>query len=218
MNEILETQEVPEGTAPEMATPAKKKRVTVGDVDTKLKELDSFLDEDVIPAIDQLEIQMQASEERTAKHNDTLLSDVKTRLDIIDKSMQILSDNQSTLMKQHLERDARMEEIEDMLMAHETDARDRKESAEHTELEFAQPPSPHARQRATAGDIETVASVCLTMTDILTICRALKEAPDLDDQDKIRILNIACKTAGEMMTHGMLIRAGISATEAAGGR
>jgi len=196
MNEVPETQEVPEGMAPEMAAPAKKKRVTVGDVDTKLKELDSFLDEEVITAIDQLEARMEALEIATGALADALrkygegIALWGTRMEECEDSTHKLLDSWTAFQR----------------------------TPPEPELEFAKPPEQPAGGQVTAGDIEMVASVCLTMNDVLTICRALKEAPDLDDQDKIRILNIACKTAGVEDTVGLRIRAGISATESAARR
>ena len=103
----------------------------------------------------------------------------------------------------------RMEEIEDMLMSSTLDTRDREESAEHQELEFAPPPTPTPTQPAQAGDIAMIANVCLTMNDVLMICRALKKSPTLSDMDKTAILNIACNSADVPPTYGMQVRAGV---------
>lgn len=192
MKEALETQEVPEGMASEMAEPVKKKRVTVADLQEKLQTLDTFLDEAIIPAINQLEVRMEESEKRTAKHNDTLLSDVKIRLDTLETATGSLAD---------------------MLRSYRM-AKPPEEEITEPELEFAKPPERPPTSPPTAGDIEMVAGVCLTMSDVLVICRALKEMSDLPDQEKIRILNIACRAAGVDDTQGLRIRAGIT-TQAA---
>jgi hypothetical protein len=77
------------------------------------------------------------------------------------------------------------------------------------ELEFAQPPAHPEPVTATKGDIESVASVCQSLTDVLMVCRALKAVPNMTDEDRLYILQVACRMAGEPITNGIKIRAGI---------
>jgi len=214
MNEPLETQEAPEGMAPEMAEPVKKKRVTVADLQ---KEIDQIR-EDPIPKLaewcGELDARLEALEERTAKHSATLLSDVKTRLDVLDKSTPILSDNQATLLKTHIQMQDDLNVIAENVSLMQDAIIALQEIPEHTELEFATPPAQPAGRQPLISDIEKVASVCLTMNDVLMICRALKETAGWEDWEKIAILNIACKAAGVDDAISLRIRAGISTTQA----
>jgi len=224
----------------ETQKPEKKKRVTVAELQKEIEELQTNVLSEMAPWCGELDARLEALEERTAKHNDTLLSDVKTRLDMLDKSMSILSDNQAVLLKQHLEHEERIDEVltagEAMTSAFEKlheipavpeiefDVRPEPPAGGQSQaydvgsLRKSYPPAQPAGGQVTADDIATVACVCLTMNDVLMICRALKEAEHIPDQEKIWILNVACRAAGVSDTPGLRIRAGISATEAAGGR
>jgi len=77
------------------------------------------------------------------------------------------------------------------------------------ELVFAQPPPQTAGGQTHKGDIEAVASVCNSTSDVLMICRALKAAQDLTDEDRNYILQVAGRASGVPLTGGIYIRAGV---------
>lgn len=77
------------------------------------------------------------------------------------------------------------------------------------EIEFAQPPVQTAGGTDDISAIAIVASVCQTMTDVLTITRALKEVPELTDAERKEILYIASRASGVVITPGLQIRAGV---------
>jgi phosphoribulokinase len=157
---------------------------------------------------------MESLEATTAKHNATLLSDVKGRLDIIDS---IGLENLPSFISDTTERFQKLEEatatltiavrslIEDVATTPQPAA---------TEIEFAKPPAAIPDSPVQTADIAAVASACLTMNDVLMICRALRDSPDTELMDKNEILNIACRSAGVEVTHGLQIRAGVHDTGA----
>jgi len=171
---------------------AKAKRPTVAGLKKELDELKADIDNDILGWLGELAIRLEKTEEGTAKHNEALLSDVKMRLDILDQAVMRLSDALPTI-------GTAIAELQ---------------QPPETEIEFAQPPQPTAGGQVWGSDIEAVASTCLTMNDVLMICRALKDAPEIPDKDKTQILNTACRSSGVILTPGLQIRAGVKFTGA----
>ena len=88
--------------------PAKKKRITVADLEKQLdglqtqitqglnpaytdlrkdlQEVEKVIGEDILEKLADLEVRIETLEKGTAAHNKTLLSDIKTRLDILEKA------------------------------------------------------------------------------------------------------------------------------------
>jgi len=193
MNGVPETLEVPEGMAPEMEVPAKKKRTTVAELQTVLTDMETFLDEGIIPAIDAHEAMLQELKDAPTKLQPAAAPDINARMDTLESALVQLAREIKTLWE---------------------GTPDIPEPPE-PEIQFDRRPEPPIRWELQAANLATVASVCLTMNDVLMICRAMKKAPDIPDKDKIHILNIACRTAGMDDTIGLRIRAGISATKEA---
>jgi len=209
MSENDITQTVLEGMAPEMAEPAKKKRVTVAELQKEIEELQTNVLSEMAPWCGELDARLDKIEDANAQTPIIETPMLEARLEAIEKSMPILSDNQAVLLKQHLEHEERLNQQHDADLELQYQIENLTKIPEPTELEFAKPPSPHARSTPTAGDIESVACVCQTMADVLMICRALKDAVGISDQDKIHILNLACKAAGIDDALGLRIRAGV---------
>jgi len=188
------------------------------DINARLDMLESTIGSGELQLRLGAEMRIEALEERTAKHNDTLLSDVKTRLDVLGEVTRDLADTMGKAAEWMKFCNNRFDEAEGSIRSLQTANADLPVQEEIAGIEFDVRPEPQAGGQAAADDIETVAGVCLTMNDVLMICRALKGSPEIPDQEKIRILNIACKAAGVPDAIGLRIRAGISTTEAAGGR
>jgi len=218
MNKPLGTQTVMEAVSPEPPIQERKKRTTVADLEKDLNEIRTDSLAGLLNWCGELDARLDKLDGNTPGNMPTIVADLNDRLDMLESTVG------SGELQLRLGAEQRIEALEtatgalaDALRSHIEEAANPLQELK-PELEFATPPAQPAGGRATAGDIEAVASVCLTMNDVLTICRALKDMPDLPDQEKIRILNLACRTAGVPDTQGLRIRAGISATEAAGGR
>jgi len=57
--------------------------------------------------------------------------------------------------------------------------------------------------------LETIADSCIVMNDILLLCKAMKKVPELTDQTRIALLDLAGRRAGIQITPGMQVRAGV---------
>lgn len=57
--------------------------------------------------------------------------------------------------------------------------------------------------------LETIADSCIVMNDILLLCKAMKKVPELTDQTRIALLDLAGRRAGIEIQPGMQVRAGI---------
>jgi len=57
--------------------------------------------------------------------------------------------------------------------------------------------------------LETIADSCIVMNDILLLCKAMKKVPELSDQTRIALLDLAGRRAGIEITPGMHVRAGV---------
>jgi|LGOV01.1.fsa_nt_gb hypothetical protein len=177
---------------PPQIAPPKKKRVTVAELNKAIDEIRDVQFPETFEWLGGIDIRLTQVEERTAKHNEALLSDVKTRLDILDTAVMGLSDALPILGKA----------IAELRQPPET------------ELEFAQPPPQPAGGQTSKRDLEAVASVCNSTSDVLMICRALKAAQDLTDEDRKYILQVAGRASGVPLTGGIYIRAGMQYVEA----
>jgi hypothetical protein len=193
---------------------AKPKRQTVAGLKKDLEDMESYIENEILAWLGELAVRLEGLETTTATHNSVLLGDVKTRLDNQDAAIGALADALRTCGEGIADWGSRMEECEDSITSLQTANVDIQESAEHTELEFAQPPVQMAGGTADISDIGVVASVCQTMTDVLTITRALKEVPELTDAERNEILYIAGRASGVVITPGLQIRAGVKFTGA----
>lgn len=211
--------------------PPKQKRPTVASVKKDVSDLESYIENDVLAWCGQLDVRIEKLEERSVKHNETLLSDVEMRIEAIEAATGALADAVRKYGEGIALWNARMEECEDLISELQRTWTTSQETLPGQELEFAQPPEQTAGGQAREGDIGSlkqtyppqqmaggqintsdiaaVAGVCLNMTDVLMICRALKESPKLTDQERNDILNIACKSSGVIIVPGLQIRAGM---------
>lgn len=215
--------------------PPKQKRPTVASVKKDVSDLESYIENDVLAWCGQLDVRIEKLEERSVKHNETLLSDVEMRIEAIEAATGALADAVRKYGEGIALWNARMEECEDLISELQRTWTTSQETLPGQELEFAQPPEQTAGGQAREGDIGSlkqtyppqqmaggqintsdiaaVAGVCLNMTDVLMICRALKESPKLTDQERNDILNIACKSSGVIIVPGLQIRAGMNSPE-----
>jgi len=209
-NIVTETP-VPEAQEPEKKEP--KKRTTITSLKGDFKTLESFMDEEIIPAIEliedrlnsvieklkqtpimetpMLEQRLQRLEESTTMHNDTLLSDVKARLEMQD-DLNVIINNTSTM--------------QDAIIAlQETETAEPSEP--RTMAELIQPETTRTER------IADLAKACISMSDALLICRYLKADPNIPEEERIEILHIACQRAGVPVSAGMKARAGVKYME-----
>jgi uncharacterized coiled-coil protein SlyX len=207
----LPVQAAEAGTPP---APPVRRRITTAQVKKELDALKSDIEKDVLDWLGNLDTRMESLEATTAKHNATLLSDVKVRLDVLDKAIAILQSNQSELMKAYTEQQQTIDAVTGSVNTIHDAVIELSEQPAATEIEFAKPPAAIPDSPVQTADIAAVASACLTMNDVLMICRALRDSPDTELMDKNEILNIACRSAGVEVTHGLQIRAGVHDTGA----
>lgn len=172
--------------------PPVRKRLTVADLKKELDELKADVDESVIGWLGELAVRLETLETTTATLNRTLLGDVKTRLDTTETGIGRLSDALRSLLEE---------------------ATDQQQPPEH-EIEFAQPPQQRAGGTVDVSGIAAIANVCLSMVDVLMVTRALKEVPELSDDERNEILDIACRSSGVIIAPGLQIRAGVMNVEA----
>jgi len=207
-----------------------------GELDTRLDKLDGDTPGNMPTIVADLNARLETLEAGPLSDRADVAADINARLDMLESTigsgeLQLrLGAEQRIEVLGEVTRDLadtmgkaaewmkfcnnRFDEAEGSIRSLQTAAVDLQETLPEPELEFAKPPEQPASWQANISDIMTVASVCLTMNDVLTVCRALKESPDSSDQDKIQILNIACRAAGVPDTQGLRIRAGISSTQA----
>lgn len=213
----LETQEVEEskgeGAQATQATPAAEppvqKRATVASVKGELDALRRDVEGDVLAWLGQLDVRLEEVELRTAAHNAALLGDVKTRLEIIEAESLSGRENVTAEMTARLEAvEGGIGTLADVMRSHITDTEGLPQSPAAA-AGFAAPPEQPAGETTRTEDIEAMANVCQTMTDVLLVCRYLKNDPDLTDADRNRILSAATRAANVPITQGLQIRAGV---------
>jgi len=192
----------------------KKKRVTVAGLKKDIDDLRSDIEKDVLDWLGNLDTRLESLEATTAKHNDTLLSDVKTRLDTLER---FRTEDLPTVQTHTTERIKAMEAaigaLADAFRSYIAEPAAQLQPAA-AEIGFAKPPAEPSRHEVQEADLSAVAAVCLNMNDVLMITRALADAKHLRTMDKNGILSTACKAAGIQVTHGLQIRAGVFANEA----
>jgi len=171
---------------------AKPKRPTVARLKKDMDDLESYIENEVLAWLGELATRLE-----------------KVELELIPQSKQGAKFVWDKLDNQ----DAAIGALANALRSHiEKAAATPPEPAQ--ELEFAQPTQQMAGGSIAKGDIEAVAQVAQSMTDVLMICRALKAMPDLTDDDRLYLLQVACRMAGEQVTGGLQIRAGMRNVEA----
>lgn len=216
-NEILETQEVEESTDGQIEipedipeeTPTVAKRATVASVKKELDTLKQDVEGDVLQWLGQLDVRLEEVEKRTAAHNGALLGDVKTRLEILER------EEQKTIIEVADDVAARINALEEasstltgILRSHLTDTGGQPPAAAAAAGPTMAPTQPRVA-RGRVENLETIAAVAQTMNDVLMICRGLQRDDTISDEDRIRIVNVACDRAGVPMTQGLQIRAGV---------
>jgi len=211
--------------------PPVRRRITTAQLKKDLDDLESYIENEVLAWCGQLDSRLDKIEHEEEPRTTQALAYLQTQVDALDKSMEILSGNNSALMKSYLALQEEMEQttspeataditnrLDTLEMATRVLAdaiRDAVESAEPAtpaepaRREFDKQPIPMPELQAQPGDIAAVASVCVSMNDVLMITRALKESRSLSDMERNEILNIACQSADVQVTHGLQIRAGV---------
>lgn len=213
----LETQEVEEGQGEEIqaeeeapaATPQVQKRTTVAELKRELDAIKQNVETDVLEWLGSLDVRLENIEERTATHNEALLGDVKARLEIIEKGSLSDRGNVAADIAARLDtQEGAIGTLVDVLRSHIDESDATKRSPADT-AGFATPPDRTRDEQTRIEDIQAMANVCQTMTDVLMICRYLKNDPELTDEERNKMLEIAAGQAGVPITHGLQIRAGI---------
>jgi hypothetical protein len=171
---------------------AKKKRVTIADLQKDINDIEELLSERIPEILAAHQNRLDKLEEGSLTDRADVAADIAARLDNMDAAIGALA----TALRSHIEEPA---------------ATPPEPAAE---IEFAQPPQTTAGGTADISDIGVVAAVCQTMTDVLTITRALKEVPELTDAERKEILYIAGRASGVIITPGLQIRAGVKFTGA----
>lgn len=188
---------------------ARKKRVTVADLMKLINELEELINTDIFNWMEKLDTRTNHLETLSNEMHPDFPKGVTSRLDKIES---VGLENLPSFISDSTERFQKLEyavgAMADIMQTQIHEAESQQPAAAQ-EIEFAKPPEPPAAVSIRAGDIEAVASVCLTMNDVLMITRALKDSPNLANVDKIAILDTACTAAGIDNSHGLQIRAGV---------
>ena len=166
---------------------AKKKRITVAELNKAIDNIKNVEIPETRDWLGELDARLDKVEHELIPQSKQGAKSVWDKLDNLDAAIGALA----SALRSHLE-DVAPTQPEPEL-----------------ELEFAQPPQQPAGGSITKGDIEAVAQVAQSMTDVLMICRALKAMPDIADEDRLYLLQVACRMAGEQVTGGLQIRAGM---------
>ena len=206
-----QVQSAEAGTLP---PPPVRKRLTVADLKKELDELKADVDDSVLGWLGELAVRLDKLEQVPIQDIVDVASDINARLKKLEEGSNPDRQNVAEDIADRLDNyDAAIGARADALTDHIKDSAATPQPQE-TEIEFAQPPQQTVDRQARAGDIISVASVCLTMGDVLTVCRALKADIGVSDQERNEILNIACLSSGVILTPGLQIRAGVKLTGA----
>jgi hypothetical protein len=258
MAEETITQELPVPEAQEPKEQKPRKRATIASLGADFKTLESFMDEEIIPAIeliedrvnkliagikqtplvetpmlqarlealeaggqrtvievaDNVEARIQALESVGLENLPSFISDTTERLDMLDKSTEILHGNQAALMKVHLQMQ------EDLNVTISSVNTIHNAVVEMQEAETEEAPEPHVMtdwikpEPTRTEHVASLAKVCVSMSDVLLICRYLKADPEMAEEERIEILHVACQRAGVPVSAGMKARAGVKFIEA----
>lgn len=235
MNEVLETQEAPEPEAQEPKEQKPRKRTTITSLKADFKTLESFMDEEIIPAIEliedrvnkiiagakqtplvetpMLEARLQELENAPTSLSPSFVPDINARMETLEASTEILAGNQATMTKVHLQMQEDLNVIANNTNLMQ-DAIIALQEAETTEA-----PEPHTLEDwikpepAKTGHIENMARACVSMSDVLMICRYLKANPEIPEEERIEAVHTACQQAGVPVSAGMKARAGVKFIE-----
>ena len=159
----------------------------VSDIIPRLNALEKFQTNDLQIMLDRLGHRLNTLEQLPIQDIAFVTSDIDNKIDNQNAAIGALAN----ALRSHLEDVAPTQPEQEL------------------ELEFAQPPQQPMSIQVTKGDIETVAQVAQSMGDVLMIWRALKAKADLADEDRLYLLQVACKMADEQVTGGLQIRAGM---------
>lgn len=215
--EKQETQVVPEDPEEEIKTAAvaavpeqvTQKRATVASVKREIDGLRNDVETDVLDWLGNLDVRLEAMEKRTAQHNKALLGDVKARLERIETGT--LADRENVAADINNRVKAAEVAIGTLAVTMRS-LIDEPEAVQRSPADaagFAAPPDRTQDEKTRIEDIQTMANVCQTMTDVLMICRYLKNDPELTDEERIRVLEMAAGQAVVPITQGLQIRAGV---------
>lgn len=214
MNEALQTPETP---APEAQEPEKKapiKRDTIASVRADFKTLESFMDEEIIPAIELIEDRVNKiieglkqtptgetpiPEAKLQEHNN--LIDINTRQ--IERTARIQEQMQEDLNTIIPGMNIMQDAIVNLQEA---------ETAEEPSTSHLMSDTPTFQDRE--NDIRHLANLSISMSDVLLICRFLKAETKISEEVRIETLHVACQRAGVPVSAGMKARAGVKFVEA----
>lgn len=216
---------------PETAAAADVKKLTMKGLKLELNDLSGFIEDDVLGKLVELanaieahnkafvivsnnldaiqqSVDLIATAHKEANTLDTL-TEMATDINALQEAQGVLSRNQTLLqegmfilsgdvMKANpptpapplVTMDAPEEIIEQIP----------EEIPEPEEIQFGTPQHPV---------LEAIADSCIVMNDILLLCKAMKKVPELVDQSRIALLDLAGRRAGIQITPGMQIRAGV---------
>jgi hypothetical protein len=187
----------------------KKHRITVAELNKAINNIQDVKFPETLEWLGELATRLDTLEQEEEPRTRQALAYLKTRLDSLDKGSLPDRQNVAEDIADKLDnQDAAIGALADALRSHIKEMAAAPQPAE-TETEFAKPPEQTAGGQASGSAIEAVASVCLNMTDVLMITRALKEIPELTDAKRKEILRIACISSGVINTPGLQIRAGV---------
>ena len=214
----------------------KQKRVTTAQLQKELNDIKTDLDEGALSWLGELDSRLNHLEAKMNDVPNTFAADITARIEALEKgsladacdawgkidsrleAMENATGALADAMRQISEGAAlwgvRMEECEDSINDMRTNRVIPDAAPMKPVIEFAKPPESIEATQPVMSELAAVADICLTMNDILMITRALKAAGELDDAGRMHVLRIACGRAGETMTPGLQIRAGIKYVEA----
>jgi len=192
----------------EKATEPKTTRATA-DLKKQIDVIEEILNDNILQWLRNHDEQIGALEDAPTKLQPSFVPDINARMEAIENATGTLAG----AVRQIAEGDAlwelRLEAAEEAIASLRAAPARLAEVSAPSEIEFAKPPEIIEEAQTQLYDLAAVADICLTMNDILMITRALKDAGDLSDGDRITILQVACRRAGEAMTPGLQIRAGV---------
>lgn len=214
MNEALQTPETP---APEAQEPEKKapaKRDTIASLRADFKTLESFMDEEIIPAIELIEDRLNkviAAIKETPIVEAPML---KERLqDMADRAeYQRDTTEKIVVIQTQMQDDLNVIANNTNLMQDAIIGLQEAETAEEPSAPHLMSDTPTFQDQT--NDIRHLANLAVSMSDVLLICRFLKADSTIPEEDRIEILHVACQRAGVPISAGMKARAGVKFVEA----
>lgn len=230
----LSDSPAPEAQEPEKTAP--KKRTTITSLKADFKTLESFMDEEIIPAIEliedrvnkliagmkqtplvetpMLEARLEALEAGGQRTVVEVANSVEMRLHTLEEEIPTLAGNQELFVKVHKQMQ------EDINVIAENNSLMQDAIIALQEGETTEAPEPRTMddwikpEPAKTGHIENMARACVSMSDVLMICRYLKANPEIPEEERIETVHTACQRAGVPVSAGMKARAGVKYIEA----